>query len=47
MHRRVIYPPVFTLVASMAFIPEVISFLNLVSAIVNRNKDTKVVQIEE
>jgi len=41
-----IYLAVFVLVAGTALKPEVISLVNLVSAVVNRNKDTKIVQTE-
>jgi len=46
VYGMIIYLAVFVVVTGTALKPEVINLLNLVSAVVNRNKDTKVVQTE-
>ncbi len=46
VYGMVIYLAVFVVVTGTVLKPEVISLLNLVSAVVNRNKDTMVVQTE-
>jgi hypothetical protein len=46
VYRTIIYLTVFVVVTGTVLKPEVISLLNLVSAVVNRNRDTMVVQIE-
>jgi O-antigen/teichoic acid export membrane protein len=45
VYGMVIYLAIFVLVTGTGLKSEIISLLNLVSAVVNRNKDTKVVQI--
>jgi len=46
VYGMVIYLTIFMLVTGTVLKPEVISLLNLVRAVVNRNKDTAVVQTE-
>ena len=46
VYGMVIYLAVFVVVTCTALKSEVICLLNLVRAVVNRNKDTMVVQIE-
>jgi hypothetical protein len=46
VYRTIIYLTMFVVVTGTVLKPEVISLLNLVSAVVNRNKDTMVVQTE-
>lgn len=46
VYGMVIYLTIFMLVTSTVLKPEVISLLNLVRAVINRNKDTAVVQTE-
>lgn len=41
------YLAMFVVVTGTVLKPEIISLLNLVSAVVNRNKDTKVVQTKK
>jgi hypothetical protein len=46
VYGMVIYLAVFVVVTGTALKPEVINLLNLVSAVVDRNKDTVITQTE-
>jgi len=47
VYGMAIYLAVFVLVAGTVLKPEVISLFDLASAVINRNKDTTVIQIEK
>ena len=46
VYGMIIYLAAFVVVTGTALKPEVISLLNLVNAVINRNKDTVIVQTE-